>query len=292
MSRILVVGSSGQVAQALAETGQDRVVCLGRPAIDLTDAGSIERALDTHQPIAVINAGAYTSVDGAESEQQSAYALNVEGPRSLARACAERSLPLIHLSTDCVFDGTKPTPYTPADRTSPLGVYGYSKLEGEVAVRAAAPESLIVRVSWIFSRYGRSFVRSMLDLARRHGSIKVVQDQQGCPTYAPALAAGLISMAEQAAAREFHAWGTYHLAGEGETNRADMARMIFAESARLGGPVATVVPIDTADFPTPAKRPLNARLDSKDARLVFGVELPDWKLGLSETVRALIEETA
>ena len=290
MTPVLVIGKTGQVAQALASIGGSGVLCAGRPEADLMDPASLSRTLDATNPVAVINAGAFTSVDGAESEPEAARALNVTGPGNLASACAERQIPLIHLSTDCVFDGTKPEPYAPDDAAHPLGAYGHTKLEGEQAVRDLAPKSLVVRVSWIFSEFGNNFVRTMLKLAQTRSSVTVVCDQFGCPTYAPALAAGLLDMARQTAAPDFSDWGVYHLAGQGETDRATMAKLIFDCSQRLGGPFADVVPVQTADYPTPAKRPLNARLDMSETSRVFGIEMPDWKIGLETTVGKLIEE--
>ncbi len=290
MMKVLVVGKSGQLAQSLVEVGGEAVLCPGRPTIDLLNAASHESALDNIAPDIVINTGAFTAVDGAESEPDAAFALNVEGPRNLAVACARRGVPLIHISTDCVFDGTKPSAYTPEDAPHPLGVYGQTKLDGERAVREAAERSVVVRVSWLFSRFGGNFVRAMLTLAQTRDALTVVSDQVGCPTHTPDLARALLSMAEQAAAPEFDAWGIYHLAGAGETDRASMARDIFAESARLGGPVADVTPILTADYPTPAQRPLNARLDMTSTRQTFGIDLPPWTEGLRVTVEAMIEE--
>ena len=290
MRSVLVIGKTGQMAQALSLKGGADVICLGRPDADLTNAASLANALEEYQPRVVINTGAYTSVDGAESEPEAARALNVAGPEMLAKACAARDVPLIHLSTDCVFDGTKASPYLPQDETCPIGVYGTSKRDGELAVLAAAPRSLVVRVSWIFSRFGRTFVRVMLDLAHTRDTVTVVSDQFGCPTHAPDLAAALLDMARQVRAPGFDAWGTYHLAGRGETDRATMARKIFEYSRQHDGPVAQVVPIATADFPTPAQRPLNARLDMSDTTRVFGIELPAWETGLEQTVGELVEE--
>lgn len=291
MRQILVIGKSGQVAQALSAVGGDKIICAGRDTVDLRDAGSMRRTLEAVRPATVINAGAYTSVDGAESEAQSAQELNVQGPGDLARACDELGVPLIHLSTDCVFDGTKATPYTQADVPHPLGIYGRTKLAGEVAVRHAAPHSLIVRVSWVFSVYGGNFVRTMLTLARKFPSVKVVSDQTGCPTHAPDLATALLEIAQAVAQPRFAAWGVYHLAGAGETDRASMARQIFLTSREHGGPSAEVVDVLTSEYPTPASRPLNARLDMSETTRVFGVHLPDWKVGLNETVRGLLRET-
>jgi len=290
MTRVLIIGKTGQVAQALALCGDENVVCLGRPDVDLLDARSLRRALDAQAPDVVINAGAYTAVDAAETEPEESRKLNVKGPGALAAICTENGVPFIHLSTECVFNGAKQSPYTPRDAAAPLGVYGQSKLEGELAVRKVAPRSLIVRVSWVFSQFGKNFVRTMLELAETRSSVTVVSDQTGCPTYAPALAAGLLEIARQVAAPGFSAWGTYHLAGGGETDRASMTRQIYVESLRYGGPSADVIPVLTADYQTRAQRPLNARLDMTDTTHVFGVVLPHWASGLEQTVSILAEE--
>ncbi|HBX93842.1 MAG TPA: dTDP-4-dehydrorhamnose reductase, partial [Hyphomonas sp.] len=260
--------------------------------VNLLDADSHLSALDRYEPMAVINTGAFTAVDGAEADADGAYALNAEGPGNLAVACARRGVPLIHMSTDCVFDGAKDSPYTPNDTPNPLGVYGKTKLQGEVAVREGTERSLVVRVSWIFSRFGGSFVRTMLRVAQTRDAVSVVSDQVGCPTHAPDLARALITIAEQAAKPGFGSWGVYHVAGAGETDRASMTRRIYEVSKELGGPVADVNGILTADYPTPAQRPLNARLDMAETRRVFGIEMPDWNIGLSETVSAIIAEPA
>lgn len=289
--RLLVVGRSGQVAQALAAvagTTDAELICLGRPDLDLMRPERLAGTIEALAPDAILNAAAYTSVDKAESEPEAAFALNEAGPVALAEAARAVGAPLIHLSTDCVFDGRAPHRYTPADEPAPLGVYGRSKLAGEHAI--AGPGVLIVRVSWIFSRFGSNFVRTMLDLARQRDELRVVCDQQGCPTQAEDLARGLIEMALQASAPDFTAWGTYHLAGAGEIDRALMAQIIFAESRALGGPGARVIPVATADYPTPAQRPLNARLDSGAVKDTFGVALPDWRDRIGATVAQLLDQ--
>ncbi|WP_340693587.1 sugar nucleotide-binding protein, partial [Hyphomonas sp.] len=207
---ILVIGRTGQMAQALAHVGGARVVCLGRPDADLKSPASLAQALDQHAPISVINAGGFTLVDTAEAEPDEARLLNVDGPRTLALACRERGVPLIHMSTDCVFDGDLPRAYRPDDARNPICTYGQTKLDGELAVADELDRHLIVRVSWIFSRFGHNFVRTMLSLASTREEVSVVSDQIGCPTYAPALAAGLLDMARQISMPGFGAWGTYH----------------------------------------------------------------------------------
>ena len=290
--RVLVVGRSGQVAQALANAGQRHaanVTCRGRPTVDLSNRSSMVALLQDNTPDIVLNAAAYTSVDGAESAPEESRLLNVDGPGWLAETCEAAGVPLIHLSTDCVFDGALERPYRPDDASNPIGVYGQTKWEGELCVREACPRSLIIRVSWIFSEFADNFVRTMLRLAATRDAVEVVNDQYGCPTYAPALADALLDIAAQVTDPGFDRWGVYHLAGKGETDRASMARTIFRESAAIGGPYATVCGVRSADYPTPATRPLNARLDMSQTEQVFGVELPDWREGLRRTVSKLNE---
>lgn len=289
---LLVLGKQGQLAQCLGAAGRRDLTSAGRPKVDLTDADSMARALDAARPKAVINAAAYTFVDKAESDAEMCFAVNRDGPEALARLCAARGIVLVHVSTDCVFDGTKEGPYEPSDTARPLGVYGRAKLEGEQAVAAAAPRSLIVRVQWVFSEYAGNFVRTMLMLAQTRDEVTVVNDQIGYPTYCPDLAAGLLAMTDAALAPGFDRWGTYHLAGRQETDRASMAEAIFAESRKSGGPSARVKGVPTADYPTAAQRPLNSRLSSAKAEQVFGLRLPDWKAGLARSVAALVPELA
>lgn len=290
--KVLVIGRSGQVAQALRGVGGESVRCVGRPEIDLTDRASINRVIFEATEDIVINAAAYTSVDGAESNVEEAYLLNETGPLHLAEACRARGLPLIHLSTDCVFDGELDRAYTPDDLTCPIGAYGRSKLAGEVAVREVWEKSLIVRVSWIFSQYADSFVSAMLRLAQTRDEVTVVADQYGCPTYALDLSEGLLKIANICLDANFLGWGIYHLAGAGELSRAEQAGAVYKLSASLNGPTANVVPVKTADFPTPARRPLNARLSIAKTTQTFGVSLRPWEEGLALTVPAIIKDLA
>lgn len=287
---ILVLGKQGQLAQCLAGAGHKDLVCVGRPEVDLTDTASMALALDASKPAVVINAAAYTFVDKAESEPDLCFAVNRDGPAELAKLCAARGIVLIHVSTDCVFDGEKATAYEPDDSPAPLGVYGRSKWEGEQAVAAACPQHVIVRVSWVFSEYAHNFVRTMLTLAQTRSEVTVVDDQVGYPTYCPDLAAGLLRMAEAALKPGFSAWGAYHLAGLDETDRASMADAIFAASRHIGGPSAQVIGVPTAEYPTPARRPLNSRLASTRTFRAFGLRLPDWRAGLERSVQVLVKE--
>ncbi len=288
--RILVIGKSGQLALSLAALGRPGLIFIGRPDADLADIASLRSVIDRAAPDAVINAGAYTSVDGAESDSAAAFAINRDGPAELARLCAARNVAMLHVSTDCVFDGRKTAPYEPHDPPAPLSAYGESKWQGEQAVALQAPRHLIVRVSWLFSEHAGNFVRAMLKLASSRKEVSVVSDQFGFPTYCPDLARGLLAMTDAACSPGFDAFGTYHLAGSEAIDRASMARLVFEESAAAGGPFARVKPVDTSDYPTPAKRPLNARLDSRKAIHTFGLVQPDWRIGLRASVRAIIRQ--
>lgn len=287
-SPILVIGRTGQLAQSLAATGREDILCAGRPEGDLADARRLERLMERVRPRIVINAGGFTKVDLAESQSEEAYTLNRDGPAALARLCAGAGIPLIHVSTDCVFDGRKGSPYTRRDIPAPLNVYGKSKLEGEQAVAGLCPEHLIVRVSWVFSGYGENFVRTMLKVAGQRDEVSVVRDQIGYPTYCPDIADGLLQMAGRVLEPGFANWGTFHLAGREETDRASMASAIFEQSRAVGGPWAKVIPVLTSDYPTPAARPLNARLGSHETAEVFGIELADWKDRLKQAVTQLV----
>lgn len=257
---ILVLGRSGQLASALADRGQGSVVAIGRPDVDLTVAEASQRLLDAVHPAAVINAAAYTAVDRAEREPELAFALNRDGPAALAKACARAGVPLIHISTDCVFDGAKDAPYHEADTPHPLNIYGASKRAGERAVLDALPSALIVRTSWVFGGHGENFVTRLLAWARGRDSLTIVGDQRGKPTYAPALAEALLVFARGMIAGSA-AGGLMHLAGETALSRAEQAQIILDLARERGGPSAKVTPIPTSAHPTAARRPLNAVLD-------------------------------
>lgn len=285
---VLVIGRQGQLARALHAAGRPDVVCIGRPEGDLADPAGLARLIGRVRPRLVLNAGGFTRVDPAETAADEAFSLNRDGPAMLARLCEEAGIVLIHISTDCVFDGRKPHPYTPADPPSPLSVYGRSKLAGEEAVAGLCRAHLIVRVSWVFSEYADNFVPLMLRLARQAPEVTVVDDQVGFPTYCPDLAAALLMMADRVLEPGFRDWGIFHLAGRQAISRADMAEAAFAISRACGGPGADVRRIATRDYPTPARRPLNARLDSARAEKVFGVRIPDWKEGLAACIPRLL----
>ncbi len=293
--RLLVVGKTGQVASALAYRLADdtffKSALFGRPDLDLANTETIKPFLDAQMPDAILNAAAYTDVDGAETNEDEANAINHAGPAKIAEWCNETGAPFLHLSTDCVFDGSKDGGYLETDAPNPVSVYGRTKADGETAVASAAPKHLIVRVSWVHSQFGKSFPRTMLNLAKTRDTVSVVCDQFGRPTHALDLASGLITMAQTCLEPTFSDWGTYHLAGQGHVDRASMAEAVFEDSALFSGPTASVEHVSSQAFGAPAQRPLNSKLDSPRAAAVFGLRLPDWRNSLTDSVRAITQET-
>ena len=286
---LLVLGSSGQLARSLIGVKRVtavRVMAIGRPEIDVRVPESIARAFDRNTPDLVVNTAAYTAVDQAESEPDAAHAVNAAGAGHVARACERRRIPLIHASTDYVFDGAKTSPYREDDRTAPLNVYGGSKLAGERLVMSLCSRHIIVRTAWLVSCHGRNFVTTMLRLAETRPNLDVVDDQHGSPTFAPHLAAAILAISERLAGRTAP-WGIYHAAGAGEATWCDVAREVFSVSASLNGPSASVRPISSADYPTSARRPANSRLNCQKLEQAFGVRFADWRVGIAECVRSL-----
>jgi dTDP-4-dehydrorhamnose reductase len=291
--RIAVTGRHGQVAQSLLErvaASQIEICTLARPQVDLARPESVEAALLNLGPDAVVSAAAYTAVDQAENEAALAHNINAIGARALAQAAARLGIPVVHLSTDYVFDGRLARPYREDDPTGPLGVYGASKLEGERAVAAANPDHAILRTAWVYSPFGKNFARTMLALASKRDEISVVSDQKGTPSNALDIADGVIAvvrnLVERPSAPELR--GVFHLTGGGETNWAEFATAIFAASAAAGGPSARVVPIPTSAYPTPARRPANSRLDNSRLANAHGVRLPHWKQSLPACIGRLV----
>ena len=289
---MLVTGANGQLGRSLVEAASGpsatgiRLVALGREQLDVTRPDTITAALDVHEPGVVVNCAAYTEVDKAESEEQQAFAVNAEGAGALAASCASCDIPLIHVSTDFVFDGEKAEPYVEADNTRPASVYGRTKLEGETRIAAACSRHIILRTAWVHSPFGQNFIATMLRLGRTRAEIPVVDDQLGSPTYAPHLAAAILEIARQILGEP--QWGVYHIAGTGETSWCGLAREIFAQSEKHGGPIARIRPISTADYPTPARRPANSRLDCTALKTGFGITLPDWREGVEACVARLL----
>lgn len=291
--RIAVSGKEGQVVRALIERAATRgheIVAVGRPELDLTDAATVLPALAAARPELVISAGAYTAVDKAESDPETAFSVNAKGARALARAARELGVPLVHLSTDYVFDGAKDAPYTESDPVGPAGVYGASKLAGERAIAEEyGANSAILRTAWVYSPFGANFVKTMLRLAGDRDEVGVVADQFGNPTSALDIADAVLAVAEglQAdLARDLR--GVFHMTAQGEANWADFAEAIFAASKARGGPHARVRRITTADFPTPARRPANSRLDCNLLASTYGIRLPEWRKSTETVVERLL----
>jgi dTDP-4-dehydrorhamnose reductase len=293
--RIAVTGRHGQVAQALGERAMAAAVeiCpLARPDFDLTRPDAIEAALARLKPDAVVNAAAYTAVDAAETEPELAHAINAEGAGAVARAAARLGVPVVQMSSDYVFDGALDRPYREDDPAGPLGVYGASKLAGERAVAAATPDHVILRTSWVYSPFGKNFVRTMLALARSRNEVRVVCDQHGSPTSALDIADGIITVVRNLRARPEAAdlRGVFHMTSGGDASWADFAAEIFALSRAAGGPSADVVPIPSADYPTPARRPANSRLDTSRLAAVHRIRLPHWRQSLKPCIERLLAQ--
>jgi len=291
--RIAVTGRSGQVVTALLERAGDvEIVTLARPEFDLANARNVASLLRDIGPDAVISAAAYTGVDMAEVESDIAEAVNAEGPSHLAQAAATLGIPIIHLSTDYVFDGKKPTPYVEVDATGPLGAYGRTKLAGELAVAAATPNHAILRTAWIYSPFGANFLKTMLRLAAGRPEVGVVGDQWGNPTSALDIADAVLEVTRNLVLNPDDAGqrGIFHMTAAGEANWADFAREIFDASADLRGPAANVNVIGTIDYPTPAKRPANSRLNSDRLALTHGVALPDWREATRRVVARVVAQ--
>jgi dTDP-4-dehydrorhamnose reductase len=285
----LVTGGNGQLALALDGIGRARRLALhrvGRPAFDFDRPDSLDRTVADSRPDLIINAAAYTGVDAAETDREAAMRANCVGPARLAALCRRDGIRLIHVSTDYVFDGNKGAPYVESDPTSPTGVYGASKLAGEVAVLDALPSALILRTAWVYAPTGKNFVRTMLNAGRKMARLRVVADQRGCPTTAHDLAEAILQVAERAQA----SGGIFHATGSGETTWHGLAVAVFEAAARYGAPQPAVDAITTADWPTPARRPPDSRLDCSLLEHHFGVRLPPWRASLTRTIDEIFSQ--
>jgi dTDP-4-dehydrorhamnose reductase len=281
---VLVTGGTGQLASALAHA--QGILRVGRPVVDFDRPDTIEATFRATAPRLVVNAAAYTAVDAAETDADAAYRANADGPAILGRLCAEADIPLIHVSTDYVFDGAKPTPYVETDPVAPQGVYGASKLAGEEAVRLSRAKAVILRTAWVYAATGKNFVRTMLAVGKTRDRLTVVADQHGCPTAAADLAEAVLAIIARI---DQTGWdpaygGIFHAAGTGATTWHGLAVATFEEAVRHGAKVPAVNPIATSDWPTPAKRPANSRLDCTRVHDVFRVRLPHWRESLTRTV--------
>ncbi|MGX5846516.1 dTDP-4-dehydrorhamnose reductase [Mesorhizobium sp. PL10] len=291
--RLVVTGRDGQVAASLLEAGKARdgieVVAVGRPTLDLARPDTVFDALAAARPDIVVSAAAYTAVDQAEDEPDLAFAINAVGAGKVAEAAARLGVPVIHLSTDYVFDGSKDGPYVETDATAPLSVYGASKLAGELAVSAANPRHLILRTAWAYSPFGENFVKTMLRLAGDRDEIPVVADQWGNPTSALDIADAILHAAAMLRPdMGFSSFGTYHLVGTGATNWSGFARHALDASQVFGGPHARVRDIATVDYPTKAKRPTNSQLSTAKFTETFSWAAPEWQQSTNKTVSRLL----
>lgn len=277
--RILVFGKTGQVACELQR--QADVLALGRAEADLAQPEACAEALRASGADLVINAAAWTAVDKAEAEEAAATVVNGAAPAAMARAAAERGIPFLHISTDYVFSGAGTAPWSEADPVDPQNAYGRSKLAGEEGVRAAGGNSAILRTSWVFSAHGANFVKTMLRLGETRDALNVVEDQIGGPTPAADIAAALLRMGRAMA--QGQPGGTYHFGGVPQVSWAGFAREIFAQAGRS----VTVRGIPTEAYPTPARRPLNSRMDCFALSRDFGIAAPDWKAGLAQVLKEL-----
>ncbi|MBL0406301.1 dTDP-4-dehydrorhamnose reductase [Microvirga aerilata] len=287
---ILVFGSGGQLGQELAALARQRGLALRgltRAQVDIANPSQVENALAEARPSVIINAGAYTKVDRAEAEPAEAMQANATGPGVLAKACAAAGLPLIHVSTDYVFDGSQPGTYRESDPIAPLGVYGRSKAAGEHAIREILSEHVIVRTSWVYGVYGANFLKTILRLAGEREELRIVADQRGCPTSTADLAEALLAVA-QALGKGRAVFGTYHFAGSGATTWHGFAQRIVAAQQPFTGRFVPVLPIRTDEYPTPAQRPANSELDSSRFSETFGYTARPWADAVDHAVEQLL----
>ncbi len=290
--RILLLGGTGQVGEELRAAPLPEGVEIAAPArgdLDLADPSAIARVVAAERWSAVINAAAYTEVDRAESEEELAFAINAQAPAQLSAETTRYAIPLIHISTDYVFDGRKGAPYVEQDETAPVNAYGRSKLKGEMGVRAANPRYVILRTSWVYSPYRQNFVKTILRLAADRERLAIVADQRGCPTAAEDIAKACLGIALACASDpECAAYGTYHFAGAGEASWFEFASAIVDMASGRTGRAPQVAPIRTIDYPTPARRAPDTRLDCTAVARAFGVSAPPWRQSLEHTVDRLL----
>nr|WP_298097875.1 dTDP-4-dehydrorhamnose reductase [uncultured Shinella sp.] len=290
--RIVVTGKEGQITRSIAALGPQmnvEIIAVGRPELDLAAPGSIMPALKAARPDAIISAAAYTMVDKAETERDLAFAVNGVGAGAVAEAAARLGVPLLHISTDYVFDGRKPTPYFETDRVGPICVYGASKLEGERRAEATLSDLAIFRTAWVYSPYGTNFLKTMLKLGETRDRLSVVADQQGCPTAAEDIASMLIIAARRMAVdRDRRYRGIFHLTGSGEATWAEFASEIFQAAEAYGRRPVEVVPITSDQYPSPVKRPANSRLSGEKLAHIYGIALPDWRISTRKVIDTLL----
>ncbi|WP_433885612.1 dTDP-4-dehydrorhamnose reductase [Pseudomonas vranovensis] len=285
--RILISGQHGQVSQALQQQLGDlaQLHVLGSDQLNLAHPEAIRGQVQQLKPDLIINAAAHTAVDQAENEPELAFAINAQAPGIFAEEAAKLGIPLIHYSTDYVFDDSKATPYTEDDEPNPLGVYGRSKLAGEQAIAAVGGQHLILRTSWVYSRHGRNFLLTMQRLLQEKPELRVVADQIGAPTWAGTIARSTRALVERWQAGQAGAWGVYHLTAQGETSWFGFAQAIGEQLKVQGLPCAELLPISSCDYPTPARRPLNSRLDCSRLQREWQVSQPHWQQALIDCLK-------
>lgn len=290
--RVLVIGSNGQVGHdLLARAGEIPALAVtgaARPDIDITRADSIAAVFAATRPQLVINAAAYTAVDRAESERDAAFAVNRDGVALLAAGCERHAIPLLHISTDYVFDGSGERPWLADDQPAPASAYGESKLAGEIAARNGTARHLVLRTSWVFGAHGNNFVRTMLRLANERDRLRVVADQVGGPTWSGHIAGALLALADRCRRDGELPWGTYHYAGQPWVSWHTLATEAITAAHGLGlvARIPAIDAITTSEFPLPARRPLNSRLDMQDTVRVLGLAPPPWRDGLQQVLQA------
>jgi len=295
--RVVVTGTNGQVARSLVELGPPagfHVTSLGKALFDLADATTHGRQIEAAEPEIIVSAAAHTDATVAEKEPERANAINILGAEKLAKIAQELAIPIIHLSTAYVFDGMSPAPYREGDPVAPLNVYGRSKLMGERAVMAACARHVILRLSWMYSPFGRNVVTAMLAHAAKSDTIRVVTDQSGNPTAATDVAQGVMQIARNLLRGNPRpdTYGLFHMSAQGIATPLELASAVFAASAALGGPSPRIIPITSADYSAQVRRPPNATLDSTKLAAVHGVTLPDWRDSLPISVTRIIKDMA
>ncbi|MFZ1813279.1 MAG: dTDP-4-dehydrorhamnose reductase [Rhizobiaceae bacterium] len=290
--RILVAGRTGQLARALCEvaaTAEAEIHCLGRDEMDIADRAAIQNAFERYRPDLLVNAAAYTAVDRAESEAQEAFRINEQGAEKLASATHAAGIPIIHVSTDYVFNGKGNRPYREDDPTDPLNVYGRSKLAGEICVKEANPHHVIMRTSWVYSTWGANFLLTMLRLARERDRLSIVDDQYGTPTFAPDIADAIVRIARRMATgpASEELYGVFNFTNQGTTNWFGFAEAIFALAGKKGMKVPELSAIPTSQYPTPAQRPKYSVLDTERIAGVYAIRPRPWQDALAECMEKI-----
>jgi dTDP-4-dehydrorhamnose reductase len=290
--KMLITGAHGQLGREIIDVMQSKGCPVQAPPeddLDITDLDKIDHLITDLQPDLMINTAAYTQVDKAETDEALAFKVNKTGCTNLARMCTKHKIPLVHISTDYVFDGQKGTPYVETDPISPVGVYGRSKAEGESEIRSILKEHIIIRTSWLYGTHGQNFVKTMLNLATSKKEIQVVADQYGSPTNAADLARAILTIAEQLQSGAENNWGTYHYCGQGVISWHIFAEKIIELTRQQGRDRKTrVEPVTTAEYPTPAERPVYSALDCSRIYKQFNISPQPWEKSLETTIRKLL----